>query len=247
MGPGAGGGTVRVGNTVRRAPERAPAAMRLVLDYLEAVGFDGVPRVLGQDDDARWVLTFIPGQVVLPPHPSWSVADELLASVGALLRSYHDAVADLRVPAGFVWPTVPPAAFAGDVIGHMDVSMANVVCRDGQAVGLIDFEEVGAVAPVWDVIRTARHWVPLLDSIDLVGHLGDVAGRQAERLAVFVNGYGLGAADRRVFVDGVLLNSDITYERMRRGARDGHRGYLREWTGTAAKRNRRGRAWVQCH
>lgn len=247
VGPGAGGGTVRIGDTVRRTRDRAPAAMRLVLDHLQAVGFDAAPKILGQDSDGRWVLTFIPGEAALPPQPAWAVTGMLLADVAALLRRYHEAVADMKIPEGVAWPTMSPPEFAGATIGHMDVSMANVICRDGRAVALIDFEEVGPVAPVWDVIRTARHWVPLLDPVDLVGHLGQVVGYQPDRLALFADAYGLDDADRARFVDGVLLNADCTYERMRRGAAAGHRGYLREWTGTPAARNRRGRTWVEAN
>jgi hypothetical protein len=69
VGPGAGGGTVRVGDTVCRPPDRAPAAMRLVLQHLEDVGFDGSPRLLGQDELGRWILTYISGDVALPHCP----------------------------------------------------------------------------------------------------------------------------------------------------------------------------------
>jgi hypothetical protein len=196
VGPGAGGGTVRLGDTVRRPPERAPAAMRLVLQHLEEVGFDGSPRLLGRDEHGRWILTYIPGDVAMPPWLAWVVADTTLVSVARLLRRFHQAVAGLRPPTGMRWPTTAPSGYEGSVVGHMDASMANVVCRCGEAVALIDFEEVGMVAPVWDVVRTARHWVPLIDPKDLTGRLRSLAGRQAERLRLFLDTYDLGDDDR---------------------------------------------------
>jgi hypothetical protein len=218
--------------------------MRLVLQHLEGVGFDGCPRLLGRDDHGRWILTYIPGDVALLPWPDWVAADATLVSVARLLRRFHDAVAGLRPPAETRWPTTPPPGYEGDVVGHMDVSMANVVCRRGEAVALIDFEEVGMVTPVWDVVRTARHWVPLLDPDDLIGGLAGLAGDQVARLGRFLDAYGLADADRARFLEAVLVSADVTYERMRRC---GSPGYTREWTGHAAVRNRRGRRWVEAH
>jgi hypothetical protein len=146
-GPGASGGTVRIGGTVRRTNDRAPPAMRLVLDHLRSVGFDAAPRILGKDEQDRWILSFIPGEVALPPYPRWAASDELLLSVARLLRRYHATVAGMPVPPGLEWPTVPPPPFRGRLACHMDVSMANVVCRDGAAIALIDFELLGLAAP----------------------------------------------------------------------------------------------------
>jgi len=244
-GPGAGQGTVRIGDTVRRTPDRAPRAMLLVLEHLERVGFDGCPRLLGQDELGRWMLTYIPGDVAVPPVPAWAASDATLESVGVLLRRFHDATATLDPPAGLAWPTRPPEGYAGRVVGHLDVSMSNVVCQDGRALALIDFEEVGLVAPVWDVVRTARHWVPLIDPRDLASGLRSVRGRQAQRLRLFADAYRLDDADRARFVDAALLSADISHARMRAGAMAGHPGYLQEWTGHPAVRNRRGRQWVE--
>ncbi|HCG01786.1 MAG TPA: hypothetical protein DEV93_14745 [Chloroflexi bacterium] len=246
-GPGAGGGTIRIGDTTRRTEERAPEAMRLVLQHLETVGFDGAPRLCGQDEFGRWILTYIPGEVALPPYAGWVACHKTLASVAKLLRRYHDAVASLGVPRNIKWPTIPPSGFEGNLLGHMDVSMANVVCRNGIAIALIDFEEVGPVTPLWDVVRTARYWVPLLDPVDLTGSLDRLDGNATLRLALFADTYGLEDHDRVRLVDAALLNADISYERMRQRAAAGHVGGLAEWAGVAALRNRRTRAWIAAH
>jgi hypothetical protein len=244
-GPGAGGGTIRIGDTVRREPRRAPEGMLRVLEHLEHVGFQGSPRLLGRDERGRWVLTYIPGDVALTPYETWCGSNKLLVSVARLLRSYHEAMRSFECKSDIYWPTKPPRGYEGRTIGHMDVSMANVVCVKGIAAALIDFEEVGAVAAVWDVARTARHWVPLLDPYDLVDYPANVFSRQHERLRLFADAYDLSAADRSRFLDAALLNADVTYERMRRGAEMGHVGYENEWSGNAAKRNRRAKAWME--
>jgi hypothetical protein len=245
--PGASGGTTRVGDTLRRSPDRAPAGMRLVLSHLETVGFEGAPRILGSDEFGRCVLTYIPGDVALPPYQAWVGSEDTLASVALLMRRYHEAVGSLQVAEDFLWPTVPPPGFEGNIVGHMDVSLANVVCRDKVAVALIDFELVGLVAPVWDVVRAARHWVPLIDPVDLTGALVHVAGRQVERLGLFADEYQLAAADRARFVDAVLLQADVTYDHMRRNAAAGQAGYLHEWNSGWGMRNRRAKAWVEAN
>ena len=54
-------GVVRVGRTVRRPVRPHTPAVHALLRHLEAVGFDGAPRVLGIDGRNREVLTYLPG------------------------------------------------------------------------------------------------------------------------------------------------------------------------------------------
>lgn len=84
-------GVVRVGDTVRRPAGSSSAAVRSLLLHLEDVGFDGSPRFLGVDDENRDVLTFIEGDVPLPPYPRWALTDAALGDLGRLLRSFHKA------------------------------------------------------------------------------------------------------------------------------------------------------------
>ncbi len=246
-GPGAGAGTVRIGETVRREPGRAPDAMIETLRYLETAGFAGAPQVLGRDSAGRWILSYLAGDVAMPPYQAWVAEDALLSSVAELLRDYHRAVAGFCPPATLRWPSTPPASQRGTLVGHLDVSMANVVCREGRAVALIDFEEVGLVTRLWDVVRTVRHWVPLVASADIPAGLAAVRGRQFERLRIFADSYGLTAAERQSLPDVALLNADDSYEFMRTEAAHGHPGFLAQWNGDHARRNRRARAWMQEH
>ena len=70
----------RHGSSSDQAPGPA-AAVRGLLVHLEEVGFDGAPRFLGIDDQGREVLSFVDGQVPLPPFPAWSMTDTALVSV----------------------------------------------------------------------------------------------------------------------------------------------------------------------
>jgi len=53
----------KVGDTVRRNAGPWTPAVHALLRHLEAVGFDGAPRVLGIDGQGREVLSYVPGEV----------------------------------------------------------------------------------------------------------------------------------------------------------------------------------------
>ena len=87
------GKVVRVGDTVRRPASTFTDAIFALFEHLHDVGFDGVPRPLGRDDRGREVLSFIEGDVPIPPFPAWSMSDAALASVARLQRRFHEAAA----------------------------------------------------------------------------------------------------------------------------------------------------------
>jgi hypothetical protein len=182
-----------------------------------------------------------------PQYPSWVATEETLVGVARLLREFHCAMDGFGDGIGVEWPTIAPPAYQGSAICHMDVSMANVVRQPDGSLALIDFEEVGRAERIWDVARTVRHWVPLIDPHDLPDSLEELNGQQSDRLAMFARAYGLSCEDQTRLVDAVLDNCDSTYENMRRGAERGHVGLMREWSEGAAARNRRGRQWIGRH
>lgn len=232
---------VRVGDTVRRPRGPGTAAVHALLRHLEDVGFDGAPRVLGEDEQGREVLEYLPGEVPFAPHPPWARTDEALASVGALLRRYHEAVRGFD-PAGHDWACAVPAAFAGTVACHNDVNLDNVVFRDGVAVALIDFDLASPADPVWDLGLAARLWVPLRDPAD-VGD--DRAGRVRERLLLLADAYGCTRAQRARLMAAAAASHGWCYDIVREGARRGQPGYVRYWTPSAHEHDERGRRWLR--
>jgi hypothetical protein len=119
-------GIVRVGQTVRRPLHDRSNYVHALLRHLEAVGFDGAPRLLGIDAQGREVLTYIPGEVVVRS-PTW-LSDARLDSAARLIRRFHDATAG--------------TALAGDqeVVGHGDIGSHNIVFDGDVAVGIIDWD-----------------------------------------------------------------------------------------------------------
>jgi hypothetical protein len=230
----------RVGDTVRRPLRPSSPATHALLRHLEAVGFDGAPRVLGIDDAGREVLSYVPGEAVTAPAPAWGLTDAALASVGRLLRRFHEAAADFD-PTPYTWSHDVPEPFGRGGVAHNDPNLDNVVFRDGRAVALIDFDLAAPGAPVWDVAATARLWAPLRAP-------GDVADarryRELARLRILVDAYGLDERGRADLLTAVLDSHEWMCEIVRSGAIAGIPGFVQYWTPQAEERNLRARDWL---
>jgi phosphotransferase family enzyme len=231
---------VQVGDTVRRPLRASSPATHAVLRYLSDVGFDGAPRLLGIDDRDREVLSFIPGETVLPPYPAWSMTDSALASVARLLRRYHEAVAGFSW-SGYEWVEPVPATYTSDLVSHNDPNLDNVIFRDGVAVALIDFDLAGPGSALWDVAAAIRLWAPLRPDPDIADSR---RGRGLARLRVFAAAYGLGPDDRDRLVDAVVANHVWCMDYVRRGAESGHPWFHRRWSGGEADLTTRTNTWL---
>ena len=62
------------------------------------------------------VLSWIEGDVPLPPYPAWSMTDRALEDLGALVRRFHEAAASFVPPDGAAWAAdwADPTGGAGD-------------------------------------------------------------------------------------------------------------------------------------
>jgi hypothetical protein len=219
------GSVVRVGDTVRRPLRPTSRAIHALLRHLEAVGFDGAPRLLGVDAQGREVLSYIPGTVVLPPYPAWALSDEALVSVARLLREYHDAAAAFD-PASYTWPLSPPAPFAGELVSHNDPNLDNVVFRDGRAVALIDFDLASPGSRLWDVACASRLWAPVRPDEDIRDAR---RGRALDRLRLFVDAYGVAEGDRERVLAAVARNQDWFRRLIERHVAAGHLAFVEYW------------------
>jgi hypothetical protein len=224
------GRVVRVGETVRRPQRSTSPATHALLRHLEAVGFDGAPRLLGVDSQGREVLAYIPGTSVFPPYPGWAMTDDALVSVAALLRNYHRAVAGFD-PAPYAWPQSPPEAFTGKLVSHNDLNLDNVVFREGRAVALIDFDLASPGSRLWDVACAARLWARLRPDESVHDSR---RGRTFQRLRLFVDSYGVDDADRRRLMTAVVENHQWFTRLIERYVAAGHAAFT-EYSKSAAR------------
>ncbi|WP_233580375.1 phosphotransferase [Streptomyces triticirhizae] len=220
------GAVFRRGDRVDRPAPPQARALHAHLAALRARGLDGVPEPLAIGPDGRERLSFVPGDVPLPPFPDWAMSEAALRSVGELLRRLHDASVGLPPDASTRWSTELADPRGGTVLCHNDVCPENTVFRDGRAVALIDFDLAAPGRPLWDVAQAARYWAPMVDPRSRAGSYPDGL-EPIDRVRVLVDGYGLTPRERadlpeaieqatavgRAFVAGRLANGDPVYQR----------------------------------
>lgn len=201
------GRVVRVGDSVRRPSSRFTDANFALLEHLHDVGFDGSPRPLGLDEQGREVLSFIPGEVPIPPFPAWSMSGETLESVARLQRRFHEAVAGFDASA-HVWNDELADPRGGPVVCHNDICPENVVFRDGEAVAILDWDFAAPGRPEWDVAAVMSMWGPVHDPSDPVPGMEDLEPFARARL--IADAYGIGPEERAaipdVFVDRLSIS-----------------------------------------
>lgn len=195
------GGMMNTGSVFRRGSlvERpAPPTARALHTHLLALkehGFDAAPTPVQLTTDGREQLTYIPGDVALPPFPRWVMTETALSSVGSLLRHLHEASDAIAVDTRAAWPQALADPEGGRMLCHNDVCPENVVFRDGRATALIDFDLAAPGRPLWDVAMAARYWVPMLDPASAAAFYP--AGLDAStRLRILADSYGLSSQER---------------------------------------------------
>jgi hypothetical protein len=242
-GMGSGGAVVRVGDTVRRPIRPHTAAVDAFLRHLERAGFSGAPRVLGTDELGREVLSYIEGNVGLPPFPAWVGDERLLRSVARLQRALHDASRSFEAPADAVWGrSGGPETSSDAIVCHNDLCVENVVVRDGEAVAFIDFDFAAPSDPLLDIAIAARHWVPIRDPIDVDPELRGLDS--IGRFRIFCDEHALERSRRTAVVAHAAAFLDWALQAMRLRAESGLEAYRRVWASGYPEQNRRSRAWV---
>ena len=154
---------VKIGDTVRRPASDSSASVRQLLTHLEHAGFDGAPRFLGAEPDGSIMLSWIEGWVPTDTE-CWRLGCSELASVGELLRSYHDCVAGFAPETGF--EEGPQAVAAGQVVCHGDIAPRNTVFAGGRAAAFIDLDGIFVASPMWDLAHAVWQFAPVCGDAD---------------------------------------------------------------------------------
>jgi hypothetical protein len=217
---------VRVGDTVRRVAGASREAVRDLLLHLESVGFDAAPRHVGTDDQGREVLTWIEGDVPLPPYPAWAMTDRALADLGGLVKRLHEATATFGGTSED-WSTEWADPGGGSVICHNDLYPENVVFRDGRVVALIDFSMAAPGRPLWDLAIAAEVWSPLGDPDRRNQHPANLDG--IARVGVLARAYGLEPERAEELIDILTQERAQSTANIRAEIAGGNEPWIREW------------------
>lgn len=185
---------VRVGDTVRRVSGDWTPAVHELLGALEAAGIDETPRAFGVDDRGREVLSHLPGSVLADAPADVLWAESTLQATAALLRRMHDASvplarADTEEPRAWRSPVREP----NEVVCHNDFAPYNLIARNGELSGVIDFDFASPGPRIWDLAYLAYRLVPWADDADAPADLDRDA-----RLTSLVSAYGIDVSPESV-------------------------------------------------
>src|SRR4051794_32879946 len=155
-------GAVLIGGVVHKRAAPWTPSVHALLRYLEQAGVDGVPQVLGFDDQGRQMLTYLPGEMIggRDPWPAWVFADSTLVQVGEWLRRVHDATAGFVPPADERW-FIGSRMQPGWIVGHQDAAPDNAVMDGDRLVGFFDGDIAGPSTREADLAYSPLLGVPL--------------------------------------------------------------------------------------
>jgi aminoglycoside phosphotransferase (APT) family kinase protein len=139
-------GVVRIGDTVRRPTGPRSPFVHDLLRHLEAVGFEGAPRLLGIDERGRKILTFVRGDV-LHDHGEFSPSDAQLANAARLIRRFHDATGGSSLAAG------------AEIVAHNELGPHNTVFRGEEPLAFIDWDDASPGTRLFDLANAVWSFV----------------------------------------------------------------------------------------
>jgi hypothetical protein len=181
---------VRIGDTVHRPTSWWTPAVHELLNYLESVGFEYSPRVLGFDEQGREILTYMEGE---SGGAGWYKihSDEGLQNYARFLRDYHKAVADYKPSADSIWAYAEGGVKPGEIICHGDFSPWNLTWDGEKPIGIIDWDLVFPAKPSYDVLYALEWSAPFRDDKAALEshHFAEVPDRK-RRIDIFLEAYG---------------------------------------------------------
>ena len=204
-----------VGRTVRRQTGPWTPAVHDLLNFLNAEGLSGIPKVHGVDDEGFEILEYVEGRGV--PVDDEVVLDNVLVEAVQWLRDYHDLVANYRPPGLVNWRTGEKELGPDQIICHNDPGAYNWIIQSGHFVAMIDWDLAGPGNPIDDLAFLAWTAIPLYRDIGVE--------RTAARLDLLVDAYGEWGPS--TLLGAVVDRMTTATERIKAGIERGDVGMLR--------------------
>jgi hypothetical protein len=126
---------------------------------LEAHHYPFAPQVLGLDERAREVLSYVHGTAMMRPWPEPLRELDVLDQVGRALRLLSHASASFVPTPDARWQA--PALKRSGPVRHGDVGPWNAIFHEGRLAGFIDWEFAEPAPSLWDLAQAAWYFVPL--------------------------------------------------------------------------------------
>ena len=213
------------------------------LRHLRDRGLRCVPEPLALSGDVE-TLRFIEGD---SGGDGWwhQHDDQGLTSAARLLRLIHDAGRDWAPPVDAVWGS-PEVDGADVVFCHGDPGPWNFVWKDGEAVGLIDWDYLHPAPRLDDVAYALQWFAPLRrDEFALEWHHFPRVPDRRHRVRAFVEAYG-GLPDFDV-VDVVSARMQATSD-LERALAEAAQEPQRTWVAEGSQQRAADEiAWVRAH
>lgn len=203
-------------------PEHGPVVHRPTGPWTPSVhellgflaGLDGVPRVLGFDDEDREVLSFLPGKTI--DVDAAAAPDATLAQAATWLRSLHDLLAGFRPGGVRVWRGGAVVLAEEQVVCHNDTGAYNWVVDGDRFVGLIDWDQAGPGHPLDDLAFLCWSGVPLFREVPVEA--------AARRVRLAAEAYG--GVEASALLDAVADRMERASARIAAGIARGDAGML---------------------
>ena len=217
---------------LREAGPWTPTVQRL-LQHLRDAGLEWVPEPQGWTKDGREALAYLKGKVPTYPLPDWVYDDAIVKRGAKWLRKLHDATVGYDDPDPH-WRAFPRKPH--EVICHNDFAPYNMVFRDQELVGVIDWDFASPGPRLWDLAYFAYRIVPLMRpsnpdaptlTIDLrarlelvltaygtdatVPELLHAIVERLEDLASFTHSHGIARKNDKLLVDAENYSKDAAY------------------------------------